>query len=433
MKNLFIKLFFTLGLVTLFASCQKDEEIAEKQEGGRLLFSMNAPSNGLLTRADEADATIETLYALYFIKASDGKFKYKDFEILKSSSVNKLVETTAGSGTQNSTYTYRILSGTDNSSNSYDSWFGPIGTRTNLNMKIVFVANATINSTTIASNTEMDVALPKLIVAKGTVNNSSTTAPIMMGTSIWPRDTKIPMYTVTDEVVIPYGPYIKDHYVGQSATSTGTAGVYNLIRMLAKIKISNIANFSTAGSTNSNPYNFEITKITVVNGLDKGYLPYMNGVNVVWNAANNRVTEVKTCPTGSSIFTKAGTAPAITTASGVQSVTFYLFETNKVLAKKTEAREEAANRGYCYLKLEGYRWPKAEAKPTSPTPVEYMLPIPLVTNLVASADYAGDVLRNHYYQFSIAGVNLYEVKAKIKVQNWSTVTGMEQVKPLPLR
>ncbi|NDV67142.1 hypothetical protein [Bacteroides sp. 224] len=438
MKNLFITLFFTLGLVTLFASCQQqDEEIIEKQEEGRLLFSMNAPSNGLLTRAEEADATIETLYALYFIEASDGYFKYKDFEVLKNSSINKLVKTDAG--TVNSTYTYRILSGNDNSSNSYDSWFGASGSRTNLDMKIVFVANATITTGTLTANTELSAALSTLIVANATtVSNSSSTAPIyvMEGTSVWPSGKNIPMYTVTDEVVIPYGPYIKDHYVGQSATSTGAAGVYNLIRMLAKIKIDNTINIKDV-SGNTNPYNFEITKISVVNGLNKGYLPYMPGVNVVWDETNKRVSEVKTIPTATSFFAPDnGVAPTITTTSGVQSVTFYLFETNKILAEKTEAREEAKNKGYCYLKLEGYRWAKAESKPSSPATVEYMLPIPLVTettgSLTASANYAGDVLRNHYYNFTIAGVNLFELKAKIKVQEWSTVGGMNNVTPIPL-
>ncbi|NDV67143.1 hypothetical protein [Bacteroides sp. 224] len=358
--------FFLIGL----SACRGEESIGQPilsdDLGDGLFLSLYLPKAG--TRAVSEDA-VNDIYAFYF-EPSGGNMVCTKYEKL----TDKVLDS-------NSVPNYKLT--------NY-----PTGS----NIDIIFIANLenNVDLTNIASwvgEKDTDLMKNKFLV-------THTSAVWQPGSS----NEYLPMYTRAQKLTIPTSLSPGVNYIVEKnspTTTEGSATVYKLIRMVAKIEIEN----HLADLNGNLKLNISSTSVAVEKGNLSGFI--CNNTTV---GTTERVTEPTLTIDGTSIgsvgsgSTSAGT---MTTSSDgkMQTLVFYLFETGVVDATDVKSDDN------CRIVF-------SATIGDDTTPSDFMLPIPKVDTSTLAADLTtpGGVLRNHYYKYVIKGVpDVQEIKIEFKV------------------
>lgn len=408
-------LFALLCLSGILISCQNENEIENSSAEAGFYISLNALGNEGATRdlhddtptsADENK--ISNLYALYFEEAGSTN---DDYKLMGSSdgSVVAIEEVTDAAGKNLANADLIRLKPEQFLSTTANENITIAGS----NRIIMFLANIGSTKPSYTKGTTL-----------GTIKSGNILHSISGSHLLGSASTPIPMYVCTDLVKIEAFPYAQNYYVRpDNNTTTNPSGTdlqtYKLVRMLAKFTLTN--KYDGTITDGSGVSNFLITKAYLVNAYSNGYVCYDN-----WSTTENRVTTATLTGTGTlAAATSTDMTPSVTVwdASNKpdQVITFYTCEKGHVSGSKLN------NQSNFYIVLEGVRRKKngVDLVDASGVTKKYMLGVPAVTyssgTFTASETDAGDVLRNHHYNYTIQTVTERSLRVAMQVRPWSVV------------
>ncbi|NDV66499.1 hypothetical protein [Bacteroides sp. 224] len=426
MKIKLLNILYVISLFMICISCEKEDTEMPEEENG-ILVSLAYPKESggsAFTRA--MNEGLGTLRVLYFIK-SGSDYIYRGLNSFD----------TTPTADANGNYTYRLTPPFVDAANN-----------TTEAMKLVFIANAESEVAAVAG------VAGKIVTGTTTLANAyqyltavtSTTAKISLWTKNKKGDEVIPMAVETEEVSLPTGKTAPtgNHYVGGSSSGATNDKVYSLVRMAAKVKIVN-----TVITTNtSTKKNFKITNAWIINGNDEGFLCYQGAIsgsathtytidNKSGEKSGHVVTAVSAIPSGAEKSVKDNNnklTPTLSADGKTQTLECYILEaTSSSTGNITDITSN------CHIRLEGKRWEPGDAESTA-TNVNYMIPFPKLTHtsgasgitIDISTTDGGHVLRNHFYDYTVNGVNDFGTFAALSVKNWTTVD-LSNYNPTPIR